>query len=768
MPDEPLYIKRITAGQAKSVLDDRRPQGGKPLKEVTPRFKAKLLTELDALIPEAALAPTSSPFLPVRVILEDNATAKTHRPDYLFPRGSAPIIGAGEPGELFVQLNQGSIQNLKSKIARNTSKAVEKSLSTIRSINPVTKTDRFRGSSPEKIFKSAPLDKSGENRIIQIQLFEYESPDDDRRKRSTFEFLASSRSRRLRHFSPQADPNLYLVEVRTIDELEALAELPMVRGIEFLPCFSPISPAAFNRAAMRSLTDPDRPDPKDCPIVAVVDTGVDDTVEQLSPWIAGRQQYVAANEFQPDHGTFVAGLIVWGDKLNPELENIEPLPCRILDVQLLPNKQASSGPNARCNAEEFIQGLEESIRQHPEVKVWNLSLSSNNQVSLRDFSQEAKQLDDLQERYGISIVVAAGNYPGNSDADRLPYPRSELEKSQGRITTPADSVLAITVGAVAHIDHPKGVLGGETSPFSRNGPGPNYIIKPDVSHYGGNVAIAGRAQPLGLTSTTIGNYLADDIGTSFATPLISRQLAYIYATVNPTPSPVTARAILTHSARDIRAANPGGRVADSDDHLMGFGVPLKILQSIECEPWKMTMIFEEEVYNRYKLEWDHFPYPDCLIKDGKFTGEVWMTLAYNPKRNTQWGSEYCETHVNAHFGTVSTKDQKEKFTGQVPVEHKNTKEHFEAWQIKSLRKWAPVRTYHEIFKRGISGDRWKLYIDLISRHGNQTPQNFTLLLTIADPEKRRPVYNELSVKLAQRLQTQNLMLRPQVRNRLSQ
>src|SRR5205085_11536153 len=97
----------------------------------------------------------------------------------------------------------------------------------------------------------------------------------------------------------------------------------------------------------------------------------------------------------------------------------------------------------------------------------------------------------------------------------------------GRITSPADSVLGITVASISPLDHPSdGGLRGEPSGFSRHGPGPSYVIKPDVAHFGGAVA-KDLKHPLGMTSVDNVSGIVEDIGTSFAAPFISRQLAYV-------------------------------------------------------------------------------------------------------------------------------------------------------------------------------------------------------------------------------------------------
>ena len=76
-----------------------------------------------------------------------------------------------------------------------------------------------------------------------------------------------------------------------------------------------------------------------------------------------------------------------------------------------------------------------------------------------------------------------------------------------------------------------------------------------------------------------------------------------------------------------------------------------------------------------------------------------MTLALAPSRGARWGSEYCETHIDAHFGVYRNKVARDSgevttvFKGLVPPEHKNPGLLYESYQIEKLRKWAPVRTY---------------------------------------------------------------------------
>jgi hypothetical protein len=415
--------------------------------------------------------------------------------------------------------------------------------------------------------------------------------------------------------------------------------------------------------------------------------------------------------------------------------------------------------------------LEAALKEHAnKYKVWNLSLGTDTICSLDDFSPLAEELDNLQEKYQVSFVISAGNY---DTPPLLDFPRTVQQLEVGRITTPADSVLGISVGSISHVDYKSnGPRVHHPSAFSRNGAGPNFVIKPDLVHYGGACSID-LAHISGIRSTN-GSGSAENIGTSFATPLVSRTLAQIYHQITPTPSPVLARALLTHHARDPRTKS---RVPDGDEKFFGFGLPETVPYCLECTPHTSTLVFDDVLRPGYYLEWDNFPYPNSLRRKGRYFGEIWMTVAFAPARGSRWGSEYCETHVDAHLGVYRTQVSRRtgvvttKFVGLVPPEHKSPGLLYESYQVEKLRKWAPVRTYYgHLGESGERGDRWRLKLQLLTRHGVEDqaafkPQPFSLIITISDPEKKALVYDEMAQIVRNRFQAQNLTLRAVARVR---
>ena len=161
----------------------------------------------------------------------------------------------------------------------------------------------------------------------------------------------------------------------------------------------------------------------------------------------------------------------------------------------------------------------------------------------------------------------------------------------------------------------------------------------------------------------------------------------------------------------------------------------------------------------------------------RFYGEIWMTVAFSPSRGAVGGRSIAKrisTLTSAStddksLATPVSNKPKPIFVGLVPPEHKNPGTLYESYQIEKLRKWAPVRTYHgDLGEKGEKGDRWRLKLQLLTRHEARKqvatrPQPFSLIVTIADPEKKVRVYDEMARLVRNRFQAQNLTVRAATR-----
>lgn len=761
-----LPIKLIMPKQG---VERRVLGGGKkpvPFRTVDAQYRKHLSNQITAI--EKAVFPQlkKSTAAPVRVKVISKATAKIHRPINLFSEKTCPVVGAGRLDELFIKATTQGLEELKQLIESNQSDGIVKELSSIESIEAVTPALRRRGRSAEDILRFCPRTKDGF--MARVKLFDFNDAIDQPALVQDFLDTCVELNVRVDRRGYGERGNTFAVECRTVKEVDALSRIVGVRSISQMPLIRTIRGQSLVQQPLPSL--PPRQDKDaDIPVVVVVDSGISNSNPVLASWIVGKDSQVAPSYKNPSHGTFVAGLICFGSQLNPTVSGIDTGPCGVFDLQVLPNEDPQHGDTLPLMESEFLASLDEALHEHAnKYKVWNLSLSTNEICSLDEFSELAEQLDNLQERYSVSFVISAGNY---QTLPLMDYPRSGAHLDSGRITSPADSILGITVGAVSHLGfRQNGPQQHQPTAYSRHGAGPNYVIKPDLVHYGGTCSTDG-ATVHGIRSL-VGAGAGEDLGTSFAAPLVSRTLAQIYHEITPVPSPVMARALLTHHARDPRS---GLRVPDGDENFLGFGLPATVPYCLECTRHSATLVFDDVLRPGYFLEWDHFPYPPSLYRDGRFFGEVWMTLAFSPARGARWGTEYCETHIDAHLGVYrestsrTTGEITEKFAGLVPPEHRNPGQLYESFQVEKLRKWAPVRTYHgDMGENGERGRRWRLMLRLLTRHNeveNFKPQPFSLIITIADPKRTAPVYDEVAQIVRSRFQAQNLAVRPRTRVR---
>jgi serine protease AprX len=761
-----LPIKLIMPKQG---VERRVLGGGKkavPFRTVDTQYREHLSNQVAAI--EQAVLPQmkKSAAAPVRVKVISKATAKSHRPVHLFSENTCPVVGAGRIDELFVKATAQGLEQLKHLIERNESDGIVKELSSIESIEAVTPALRRRGRSSEDILRVCPRTRDGF--MARVKLFDFNDSIDQPALVQDFLDTCGKLDLRVDRRGYGERGNTFAVECRTVKEVDALSRIVGVRSISQMPLIRTIRGQGLVQQPLPAL--PSRQDKDaDIPVVVVVDSGVSTSNPALASWIVGQDSQVAPAYKNASHGTFVAGLICFGSQLNPTVSGIDTGPCGVFDLQVLPNEDPDHGDTLPLMESEFLASLDEALQEHAnKYKVWNLSLSTNEVCSLDEFSELAEQLDNLQERYSVSFVISAGNY---QTLPLMDYPRAGAHLDSGRITSPADSVLGITVGAVSHLGFRRnGPQQHQPTAYSRHGAGPNYVIKPDLVHYGGTCSTDGTTVH-GIRSLVDGG-AAEDLGTSFAAPLVSRTLAQIYHEITPVPSAVLARALLTHHARDPRS---GLRVPDGEENFLGFGLPATVPYCLECTRHSATLVFDDVLRPGYFLEWDHFPYPPSLYRDGRFFGEVWMTLAFSPARGGRWGTEYCETHIDAHLGVYrestsrKTGEITEKFAGLVPPEHRNAGQLYESYQVEKLRKWAPVRTYHgDMGENGERGRRWRLMLRLLTRHNeveNFKPQPFSLIITIADPQRTAPVYDEVAQIVRSRFQAQNLAVRPRTRVR---
>lgn len=458
--------------------------------------------------------------------------------------------------------------------------------------------------------------------------------------------------------------------------------------------------------------------------------------------------------------------IEFGNELN-QLSAKNNYRFKLFDVVAIPNGDKNKGKTDTISEDDLMDIIEEVMEKHSDkVKIWNISLGIPNKLCGKSMSDLGIFLDYIQDKYNVQIIVSAGNL---EEIPLRTWPSQKDMKERDRIISPADSVRAITVGSVALYDSADSIVKeNEPSPFSRRGPGSNYIVKPDLVDYGGNLSITYDQKNLAMRALSPEGKMIEGNGTSYSTPRITQKCAAVFDEMVDKDL-LLAKALLVHSAR-MNSRDLLNDDLQENINYYGFGNPsINISDILHCSDHEMTLVFKQAIQQGTHLEMFDFPYPKSLITNGKCKGEICMTLVYSPILDQNYGKEYCRTNVDVSFGTYKVKDTGVlSYNGQVPLE-RAWDEKFEQSRVEHGFKWSPVKSYYrKISSRGIDvKDGWKIRIDMTPRNGLIVPpQEFVLVLTIRDITEQHDVYSDMVNGLKERSYiTNNIETRHQIRQR---
>lgn len=722
--------------------DYRQPEGGGGggAKEIVP-VTQNLRQSLCGKVQETTTSLTASfmqwPQLPAvaKLTLRGNALAKSHRPIQLLDRAETPLIGAAELGALLISVTPTTLSQLNVQIASNETKTGRANISTIEDLRAYNNTDRLGGEDGWKVSDLLEWLRAG--RSLKAELFRFASDELNVSAEGQFNAWASQLGAQLDRQDYLTSLKVYSLTSRRLDLVERILDFPGLRRLVPMPTYllEDIGAQAIITGDA-SAHDLPIPDPAvSYPLVGIIDSGVDPNHSLLSPWIANRELYVMPPDTDHAHGTFVSGLLVGGKKLNLNDPVFPALSAKVVDICAL-ETAGSTEPDLRAR-------ILDAVRKYPEVNVWNLSLGGRTPGHKDRFSDFAQMLDSLSDETGCLFVVAAGNYV--QPPLRTVPPQAHIGEGD-RISIPAESARALTVGSVAHLAVAQSaVKGGEPSPFSRRGPGPGSIPKPEVTHVGGNCCINGDSTYTAIRSLLPNGKVGEDIGTSFSTPLVALLAAHTWAEVERaggTGYPELVKSLLIHSATLSSPAREGNAF-----HYFGFGQPGEVMETLYCDPNAFTLLFEANVKDGMEFEKFPYPIPDCLrTEDGKFRGEVIVTLCYSPPVDGQHGLEYCRANIDLSFGTFDLKpDGKRHQKGVVPLAPGEKKLLYESKLIEHGFKWSPVKVYRARFPKGVAGTDWRLKLNVLRRAGEappDIPQRVVVLVTLRGLDDGRPTYGD--------------------------
>lgn len=765
MADEKMPIKFF----AKREVDNMRVEpggGGNPpkfiLNEQELLLKSNNLVGIFESFKEKIIRKEKSNSLVPAVIkttIIDDATAKTHRREIsnMFRVGAENnILGLVDSDEIIIKLES----------SKETNKVIERLKNTQRYAHAL--------SCIENITEFKPLIDKSESMVpvdYKVKLINFQNYERNNAIGKHFEKAISRLGLELVKTNYSRDHVVYNIKAVNLDAFHAInmdESFEAVFSIEPMPRYSVALDADEDSDSINIRVPREG---KKYTIVGILDNGIE-SIPHLEPWLVnGRYTNYPEQYIKKNHGTFVSGIVVYGDYLEDDAW-VGSEGVKILDACVYPDTDKEG-----IEEDELIRNIQEAIKaNHREVKIWNLSISITSEVDEYNFSDFAVALDALQDEYGVLICKSAGNCKNFLTG----HPK-------GKVHQGADSVRSIVVGSIAHkkgsldvadIDNP--------SPFTRIGRGPSYIIKPEVVQYGGNAGIdnLGNLAKTGVKSFGLDGHISQSIGTSYSSPRVASLAAGLYQEMEEEFDPLLLKALIIHSASySEKLSIPNTERVNQ----VGFGKPQTVRDILYNSPNEVTLILRDEIAKGEFIDIMDFPMPECLINGEHYTGQIVVTLVYNPILEPSQRAEYCQSNVDIKMGTYDAKKDRDTTKRNIlnPVgrdgsqnillesyySKRKMRENTDDFALKERLlikygdKYYPVKKYAVNLEemtdsnqlKYLSKDRkWFLYINNLFRDHVETKsqlegtipgQEFCLIITIKDPTGTKPVYNEVNQKL---------------------
>ncbi|WNF36605.1 S8 family peptidase [Bacillaceae bacterium IKA-2] len=756
--------------EKRQELDERLTEGGgssKPLSWVLSgdelKSKAQILADdLDnsyGQIEKKLEKYKGTPAI-LRAKINDNILAKSHRKDiseFFAPSNQQKykLLGVTGNQELLVKIENSkqmmSIKERLVKFERN-----EKVISGVESLTVFNPTIITEGLVP---------DKNGKY-LLKIRFIDFHNFQLNEHVLNVFNSLIANEKKILLEKSVKYTENLVVhqISVDSLEVIEIFADFSPIMSIEPMPIIEIVEDDFFTENQLKfSEPEPDT----EYTTVGILDSGIA-PIDPLEAWtLKKRHTNYPPHLIKPDHGTFVAGIVNFGDILeNQEYTGTKGF--KLFDAAVFPD-----GKHEKISEAELVDNVREAIESNPEIKIWNMSLGSNAEIKYGEFSEFGTALDNIQDENDVLIIKSAGNCQGFLDG-----------KPISKIAIGADSVRSLTVGSIAHKED-SGDLSiiNHRSPFSRIGPGPANIIKPELVHYGGNAKVVkGKLITNGVKSLAVNGALKPAVGTSFSTPRVTAIAADLSHKLKEEFDSVLIKALLLHSAK--YPENVDLPINEKINQL-GFGVPSKADDILFNDQHEITLVLRDTLNKGEFVEIMDFPFPTSLINDeGYFYGQIFLTLVNTPILATGQGAEYCQSNLEVLFGTFDEKVPRSGRTIRNPIGRKggqnlllasnySTKKdpakrgfpRSEKIAIQYGDKFYPNKKYALDITNLKKGNKekfikapkkWFLKIEGLYREFIESQeedsrvglsQDFCVILTIRDPQRKHNVYDEVTTLL---------------------
>lgn len=509
--------------------------------EVTPQLKAEIADKFESLLSFYNDVFEESENTPAigKITVKPEAIAKSHKPSDLCR--NCPIIGSEDLNEIYIKVSKKAVQETIALVKNPPSQKFKANMTAIADIQPIKPEEKI---SP-MIHSVAQENFDSIKKEIKIKIFDFDDEFDNtqiwdyvKRKLRKFGF-----ENKYKIISYGEHIKFLKIEVESYDDIIKLASINGVKTVSFFQEYA-LPRDDFSTIELRTLLDSEYRDSEIT--IGIIDGGISDDNASLKPFIVAREEYVNKVYQNPKHATFIASTIQYGNILN-NIAVETSYHFKFVDIVAIPNSDKDYGLTDSISEDDLMEIIEEVMMKYSSLtKIWNMSLGIENKPCDGTMSDLGIFLDYIQDKYHVQIFVSSGNV--NTLPLRNWPPQSGIGEHD-RLISPADSVRAITVGSVALFDSDDSIVNyNEPSPFSRRGPGANYVVKPDIVDYGGNLSSSYTIDGLGVKGMDPYGNIIEGNGTSYSTPRSLQKYASIYEEMIA-PDLLLAKAMLIHSAR---------------------------------------------------------------------------------------------------------------------------------------------------------------------------------------------------------------------------
>ena len=224
---------------------------------------------------------------------------------------------------------------------------------------------------------------------------------------------------------------------------------------------------------------------------------------------------------------------------------------------------------------------------------------------------------------------------------------------------------------------------------------------------------------------------------------------------------------------------------------MGFGMPNGTSDILYNSETEITLVLRDKLQRGMFIDVLDFPFPDCLIgEDGKYHGQITLTMVSSPILRAGEGPEYCQSNINVAFGTMDGIQERDTNKRNIrnPYGAKNaenlmkdslySKKVFDVLEgvnfgtertlLKLGQKFYPIKKYAVDLDEMTDANKrdyldgfkqWYMKVEGLFREaverearntGEILEQDFCILITIRDPDGKAPIYNEVTQQLQQK------------------